>query len=131
MGRARHQPSAARLGLPGLWLALVAIASQLGFAAAKPGADPSAAIASAAVICHGGPSVPNDQTPPPHPAHPDCAVCPLCAAIGVPAPVLAAGPEVAAPTDAGVWQYQHATPTMAVPVRKLAAAQPRGPPFFI
>ncbi len=130
MPRARHHLVTSRLSIRGLVLALFAIASQLGFASAVPRPDPIASIASAGVICHVGPSSPANEPQRPHPARSDCAVCPLCATIGTPAPLLASGPHVAAFAGSGVWRPQQAKPATAVLLRRFADAQPRAPPLF-
>jgi hypothetical protein len=117
--------AAARLFGPGLLLAIVALAMQLAAASIVPFRPaPVAGLDRlvAASICH------TDTGGAPRHRAPDCVLCPLCQAIAhagvplhpgfaaLPAPVAAAARLVSLP------------PARAPPLRRIAAAAPRGPP---
>ena len=121
---ARH-----RLGSAGLVAALFALMVQIALGAIVPTPDPGAAIDSAQVLCHTG--GPNDDgsgsVPPLH--SPDCLVCPLCAALHAPAPVLGSGPIVPAPTQAGFRLAVVYVPVAAPTRADYPPLQARAPPL--
>ena len=121
---ARH-----RLSSAGLMAALFALMVQIALGAIVPAPDPGAAVASAEVLCHTG--GPNDDgsgsVPPLH--SPDCLVCPLCAALHAPAPVLGSGPMVPVPTQAGFRLAVVSVPMAAPPRADYPPLQARAPPL--
>jgi hypothetical protein len=130
-----HRPVARPFGiaarLPGMLLAIVALALQLAAASVAPWA-PAGGIDRlvAGSICHAAGAGDQGGAPARHHA-PDCAICPLCQAIAhagvllgpgfaaLPAPIVAAARLALLP------------PARAPPLRRVAAAAPRGPPDLI
>ncbi len=115
------------MSLPGLILAVVALAIQLAAASVIPFTALSVAGVerlAAASICH------SDQGGQPSPHHaPDCAVCPLCHAIAHAGALLAA-PAVAVAAPLLLAARAFALPTSRAPPRAtLSAASARGPPL--
>jgi hypothetical protein len=111
-------------GLSGLLLALFALAMQLAASAVPiPGVDGLPAVP----ICHSGGAT-NDGGAPARHHMPDCAVCPLCQAIGH-AGVLLAAPlfGFVAPVVLAVRSFT-LPPARAPPRRAVTAASARGPP---
>ncbi len=118
-----------RLSVSGLVAALFALMVQIALGAIVPQSDPGAAVASAEVLCHtGGPNDDGSGSQPPiHTS--DCLVCPLCAALHAPAPVLGSGPEVPAPSRAGFVLAAVPTPVVAPPRADYPPLQARAPPL--
>jgi hypothetical protein len=122
-----HRRARSVAGLLGLVAALSALVVQLAFGAAVPNRRPSVLLAGAGVICHAGQTRAGDHRGDP-PAHRDCAVCPLCAAMSVHAAAPAMPPALANPAPAGLWRPAPTLEPTPVLVRLAFAAQPRGPP---
>ena len=110
-----------RVGL--LW-ALLALAGQLAWGATVP--DPALQQLGLGVICHAG-RAGGAPTAPAHRA-PDCALCPLCAALATPVPTLGRAPALPPPRAVAVVPAVVLPPATAPPPEPLIAAQPRGPP---
>ncbi|HST75096.1 MAG TPA: hypothetical protein VLJ20_06970 [Acetobacteraceae bacterium] len=125
-----HRRARSLAGLFGLFAALSALAGQLAFAATVANPGPAALLAVAGTICHAGEAPAGDHPGDP-PAHRDCAICPLCAAVSVHAAAPAVSPVLAGPAPAGFWRPVPAPEAVAVAVRLAFAAQPRGPPALI
>ncbi len=108
----------------GLFAALLALAGQLAWGATVP--DPALAKLGLGVICHTG----DAGSAPTGPAHraPDCALCPLCAAIAMPAPALAKPPLLPRPRVAATTPAVIPAAAITPPTRTAVAAQPRAPP---
>jgi hypothetical protein len=121
---ARH-----RLSSAGLIAALFALMVQIALGAIVPAPDPGAAVASAEVLCHTG--GPNDDgsgsVPPIHSS--DCLVCPLCAALHAPSPVLGSGPVVPVPIQAGFRLAVVYAPVAAPSRADYPPLQARAPPL--
>ena len=117
-----------RLPFPraGLLAAFLALAVQLGFAASVPNPASAFLLAASGPICH-GPDRP--VTPARHPA-PDAALCPLCAALMAPAPILGAAPPVPLPVSVIVLHPVVLPSPTAPPAERPVGPQPRGPPFL-
>ncbi len=118
------------LGLPGLVLAVVALAIQLAAASVMPFAPLAASGVDrlvAASICH---AANPDDGGAPAPRHaPDCAVCPLCHAIAHAGALLAA-PAVVVAAPLLLVARAFALPTSrAPPPATLSAPSARGPPL--
>ena len=117
-------------GLPGLLLAVVALAIQLAAASVMPFAPLAAAGVDrlvAASICH---TSAHDDGGTPAPRHaPDCAVCPLCHAIAHAGALLAA-PAVVAAAPLLLAARAFALPASRAPPRAtVSAPSARGPPL--
>ena len=108
-------------------LAVMAAMLVQGFASpamARP-QDPLAALAAASVLCqYGHPGAGHDRSMPHRAA--DCALCPLCAVLGVPA-LLAAGPVLPRPSIVTLDPTRE-RPAARAPPALVASAYPRGPP---
>ena len=96
---------------------------------AAPHRPSAAGWVSAEVLCHTG--GPNDDgsgsVPPIHSS--DCLVCPLCAALHAPAPVLGSGPVVPVPAQAGFRPAVVYAPVVAPPRADYPPLQARAPPL--
>ncbi len=125
----RSPGKAARL--PGLLLAVLALAMQLAAASVIPWTTPQAAGLDrlvAASICHGDSGAADrGGTPPGHHA-PACAVCPLCQAIAQAGVLLGSAAVALAAPPPAVSRAAAPPPARAPPARRVAAAAPRGPP---
>ena len=108
----------------GLAAALLALAGQLAWAATVP--QPVLALLAFGAICH------TDKTghAPGRPGKhvPAGAVSPLCVAVAMPAPPLAASPPLPAPRGVLVRVALRLPPASAPPALFGLAAAPRGPP---
>jgi hypothetical protein len=130
------RPGLARLpaGVPGVLLALLALAAQLllaGVAMPEPAqAAPLAALDAFGVICHA--AAPGDpQAPPARPHHgSDCALCPFCAAMAVHGAILVPAPVLPAPAMRVLAQAAPPPPARAPPARRVRAALARAPPVL-
>jgi Protein of unknown function (DUF2946) len=131
MSRLAPRPVFVEARLPGLLLAVIALAVQLAAASIVPWtAVPQTSLNRlvATSICHSdGVAADQDGMPSRHQS-PDCAICPLCQAIAH-ADVLRSSVSAAllAPTLA-VSRVAALPPARAPPTRRVAAAAPRGPP---
>ena len=109
----------------GLFLALLALVTQLTLAAAVPATTIS--LADVTTLCqHDG----NPGTPP-APAHqmPDCQLCFVChSASGSPG-LLTATPVLLQPKTVSIARAVNLPPATAPPLRFITAARPRGPPI--
>jgi hypothetical protein len=108
----------------GFCFALLALAGQLAWGATLP--DPALAQLGLGVICHAGEAGSAPRAPLHH--APCCALCPLCAAIAMPAPALAKPPSLTLPRVVAIARAVILPPAIASPATILAAAQPRAPP---
>ena len=109
----------------GLFAALLALAIQLAVGATVP--DPALAELGLGAICPTGNPASHQRAPPAHHL-PDCAACPFCAALTLPAPTLGAPPWIPAPREAAIAVAPNRPPATGPPIAFVAAAQPRGPP---
>jgi hypothetical protein len=105
---------------------LLALAMQLAAFAVAPEAE--AAELGAAPICHAG-SEGNSAPARQHHHSRDCALCPLCVAMTIPAPALGAGPALPAPRAAELARPVIPVAGVAPLPPRLIAAQPRAPPL--
>jgi hypothetical protein len=121
--------------LPGLLLAMLALAGQIAFGGLVPPVDaaesPLAGLDSLGVICHAASEGNPGESPAPHRHSPDCAICPLCVAMTAPAAaLLSPGPMLPAPPTDTVTAESPRPPARAPPSAPPRAAQPRGPPVL-
>jgi hypothetical protein len=122
-------PRPRSLGLPSVLLAIIALAMQIAVAAIVPFAAQAGSLDRlvATSICHsesGG-----DQGPGPvRHQSPDCAICPLCQAIGHPAPFLATPIATLIVPARVVVAVLALPPARAPPSVGGSAASARGPP---
>ena len=115
-----------RLWPLGLYGAILALAVQLATAAVV--LQPALRALENPVICHA------ELSKPPAPARqhaPNLALYPIFLAVSLPAPTLAAAPALAPPPAMEVARSSSPPPARAPPVRRVAAACPRGPPARI
>ncbi len=125
--------------LYGLFAAMLALIGQLAMSSLMPmemtaPRAPTLAelLASPDAICHAEGSDAPADLPAPHRHHDnDCALCPLCAALSVPAVALSPAPVLPPPSLAQPIRFARLPPARAPPARFAAAAQPRGPPASI
>lgn len=122
-------------GAAGLFLAMLALAGQMALGATVAPGEPSDAglleLGALGVICHADAPADTDHAPSPHRHSPDCAICPLCVAMAMPATaVVASGPMLPAPTIALVGRASVPAPVRGPPSRPLLIARPRGPPVL-
>lgn len=119
-----------RPSLPGLFLALLALAVQLAVGANVPVTAVPARmqVAALGIICH---SDHGTNSPAPHHRAPDCQFCPLCGALTTPAPTLGSGPFVPTPVSVRTTQAAPLPPARAPPATYPFAAPPRGPPSLV
>jgi hypothetical protein len=99
----------------------------LGGAVRTIDADPDV-LALAAVICRADDGGARGAPEPRHHHVPECAVCPLCQAHAVTAPVLAAPPALPRPRVLARRHPAAPPAARAPPVVALVHAYPRGPP---
>ncbi len=121
--------------LSGLFAVVVALVGQLAFGAViVPAATiPTqlAALDAASVLCQPG-HPPHGPDAPAHPRRaPDCALCPLDAALGLQALVLTPAPVLPAPGGGVILRTGARPPVRAPPGRVVEAAYPRGPPSIL
>ena len=121
--------------LSGLFAVVVALVSQLALGAVIAPAEalPTqlAALDAAIVLCHPGHSPRGPDVPPrPHRA-PDCALCPLSAALALQAVVPTPAPILPAPDGGLILRTGARPPVRAPPGRAIATAYPRGPPLLL
>jgi hypothetical protein len=114
-----------RLPRLGLFAALLALAVQLAFGAAVP--QSGLGKAGFGIICHS--SAANGKAPD-QPLHqpPDCALCPLCAAIAMPALMPGVPPPLPRPRVEIAHAPGKPPPQTGPFFRPIRFAQPRGPP---
>ncbi|HTR18291.1 MAG TPA: DUF2946 family protein [Acetobacteraceae bacterium] len=120
------------------WLVVVlALLGQMAIGALVPSADPAPArhgeMAALMDICHAG--MADMAGAPHHHDHhhhtPDCALCPLCVALTLPAALPAPGPELPAPPVLPRRGMAAALPpARGPPAHTALAAYPRGPPVL-
>ena len=117
--------------LAGLLLAVVALVSQLAFGAivlpdeAAAQEQSVAALEAVSILCQ---SPAPGQPPPPHRHAPDCALCPLSAALDHQAVILGAAPALPRPSRAMAVRATRPPPARAPPSQPRDTAYPRGPP---
>jgi hypothetical protein len=123
-----------RTSASGLFFALLALVTQLAFGATVPNVEATqisalVAVANATTICHA--HEPSDQTPsaPHNPA--DCAICPLCGSLSVPALAIAFGPVLPRPRITVAAPAVILPPATAPPAIRVQAHKPRAPPAFL
>ncbi len=131
----RHRPRWLPAGLPGLLVAVVALASQLALgsvvlpdeAAAR---DQSVATLDAlTILCDAaGPASPGQ--PPRHQHHPDCALCPLSVALALPAVVLTSEPALPPPSSRLADGAALPPPARGPPAQPRHTPPSRGPPVL-
>lgn len=111
----------------GFLAALLALAGQLTFGALLP--QPVLSNIASGRLCQAGAS----GSAPVHPEHhvPLKAVNPLCVALIVPTPPLAAAPPVPVPTTLRYFIHISLRAVTAAPPVAPRAAPPRGPPFLV
>jgi hypothetical protein len=111
----------------GLFLALLAIGTQLTLATAMPASTVS--LADVTVLCqHDGDS--DAPRAPPHPSQ-DCLLCFFCHSAMGPAGLVATPPLVPMPSTIWVAFAVVLPPATAPPARVVLNARPRGPPAFV
>jgi hypothetical protein len=119
--------------LPGVLLALVALAMQLAAASVVPFAPAAAGLDRlvAASICHGdGAAWDHGNAPAPHHA-PDCAVCPVCQVVAHAGPILATPLAVFAAPALFALRADSLPPSRAPPGAAISAHSARGPPATV
>ncbi len=122
-------------GLPGLLVAVLAIASQLALgtivlpdeAAARE--QSVAALDALSILCNAAAPAAPDQ-PVHHRHNPDCAVCPLSVALAMPAAVLGSAPEVPAPSSQSAARATLLPPARGPPAQPHRTPPSQGPPLL-
>jgi hypothetical protein len=117
-----------RIPASGLFLVLLALATQLGFGAVVPQSMFALAEGASPPICHTG--IPGDEPTAPH--HPDdCLMCPLCVSLVAFSITLPVGQFLPPNQVIVVARAAIPPPSTAPPGAVALAAQPRGPPSLI
>ncbi|MGH7155690.1 MAG: hypothetical protein ACREF3_17325 [Acetobacteraceae bacterium] len=106
----------------GLLASLLALAGQLAFGATVP----AVGLSSLGVICHAGAA--HGKPVPPWQHDPGCLLCPLCATLIAPGPILVPSPMLPRPRAVAAEPASVSPAQSAQVVTIPAAAQPRGPP---
>lgn len=114
-----------RASFLGLHVALLALAMQL--AAGSLVVSPLLLAQADPIICHADAAHGGTGQAPVAP-HVPAAICPILLAFGLAAPVLAASPSVLPAPRLVVLRVAVQLPARAPPARRVASAQPRGPP---
>jgi hypothetical protein len=115
----------------GLLLAILALVSQVALGSLVLPADSAAAeLDAVAIFCQtAAPATPQPATP--HHHHgPDCAICPLCAALAMPGAILTPAPLLPAPSIHRVAQIALPPPARGPPSRPFRIPLARGPPVL-
>jgi hypothetical protein len=121
-----------RIPASGLFLALLALVTQLAFGAVVPRPEVAEVLDNAGVICHAAAPDNPAPLPPQHHHMPDCQFCPLCMSLAAPGVVLpGAGPHPPPPQVAAFRRPGLPPQATAPPVIASLAAQPRGPPVLV
>ena len=121
--------------LPGVLIALLALCSQLALGAVVlPGEavarDQSVATLEAlSILCNSAAPTAPDQAPH-HRHNPDCALCPLCVALAMPAVILTSGPELSPPTGRLADGAALPPPARGPPAPPRNTPPSRGPPVL-
>ena len=123
-GSGFRRPAGLRLRRLGLVAALLALAAQVAWAATVP--QPVLELLAFGAICHTDSSGHAPGRPGKH--VPAGAVSPLCVAVAMPTPPLAAAPPLPAPRGVVVRVAVRLPPATAPPALFPLAAAPRGPP---
>lgn len=134
MSRPASRSFGAAARLPGLLLAVVALAVQLAAASIVPWmAAPEAGLDGlvAASICHGAAGAADQGgAPSPQRSH-DCAICPFCQAIAHAGVLLGPAPAALALPTPAASRVAALPPARAPPTPRIVAARPRGPPALV
>jgi len=118
-----------RVPASGLFLILLALATQLAFSAVVPQSTFALTADATLPICHAG-GTPGDAPTAPH-APADCLMCPLCVLLAASAFTLPVG-QILPPNRVIVIAPTAIPPPSRAPPGAVAlAAQPRGPPCLI
>jgi hypothetical protein len=115
----------------GLLLAMLALVSQLALGSVVLPQDAGAAeLDAVAIFCQtAAPGTPQPVTP--HHQHaPDCAICPLCAALAAPGAILTPAPLLPTPSVHQVAQIGLPPAARGPPSRPLRISLARGPPIL-
>ncbi len=114
----------------GLLLAILALVSQLALGSlAFPTDSAAAELDAVAIFCQtAAPDAPPPSTPHHHQHAPDCAICPLCAALALPGAILTPAPLLPTPSSRRVAQAALPPPARGPPARPLRISLARGPP---
>jgi hypothetical protein len=124
-------------GLPGLLVALLAIASQLALGAivlpdeASAREQSVAALDALTIFCSSATPTAPDDAPKHHHRHAqDCAICPLAVALAMPAAVLASAPALPPPSSRAADRAALPPPARGPPAQPRYTPPSRGPPVL-
>jgi hypothetical protein len=118
-----------RIPASGLFLVLLALATQLALGAMVPRSMFAVTAEVTPPICHAG-GIPGDAPAAPH-APADCLMCPLCVSLVASAFTLPVAQVLAPDREIIVARAAIPPPSRAPPGAVALAAQPRGPPCLI